>query len=165
MTSETTEATKGGINLANLDVVAATEGVVYDLELLHPLTEDPLGLFIQIKGTYSAEFRKASRDQTNELLLRDFESRRNAKKAKPPTVEDGDRRSSKLLAANTVGWFQRHPAPIGGEPRDEPGLPFGETRLMFSVAEAEKLYASPGYDWVAKQVDKGMGELAHFMKS
>jgi hypothetical protein len=162
MTSETTEA--GGINLANLDVVAATEGVVYDLELLHPVSEEPLSLFIQIKGTYSAEFRKISKDQTNELLLRDFESRRNAKKAKAPTAEDSDRRSTKLLAANTVGWFQRHAATIGADARDEPGLPFGETRLMFSVAEAEKLYAAPGYDWLAKQVDKAMGELAHFMK-
>jgi hypothetical protein len=122
MTSETTEPT-GGIDLANLDVVAATEGVVYDLELLHPVSEEPLSLFIQIKGTYSAEFRKASRDQTNELLLRDFESRRNAKKAKPPTVEDGDRRSTKLLAANTVGWFQRHAATIGAEPGTSPASP------------------------------------------
>lgn len=152
-------------NLANLDTAAASE-IVYDLELKHPTTEEPLGLFIQIVGVHAREVKRVSDRQINEVLLNNYKADRGAKDAVVPTVQQGERRGAALLAAATRGWFSREPGKKAGDPDiDTPGLPFGETRLMFSPEEAEKLYENTGYLWLRKQVDAGVGDLGNFIKA
>lgn len=152
------------MDLAKLNAIEATKDVVFDMEILHPVTEEPTGLFIQLVSTYTDQVRQVSRAQTNDILKRNFEAQRAGKNAKVPTIEDGDRRGAALLSAATVGWYERKESTIGQEAEKIDGLPFGPNRLIFSKAEAEKLYSSPGYDWLAKQVDKTLGELGNFTK-
>lgn len=152
------------INLSQLDAAAASE-TVFDLELLHPTNDEPLGLFVQIVGVYSKDFQTAKRAQANELLKKDFETKRGGKNAKPPTTEDVERRSAKLLASATRGWFSVERATKNGEKdKIEQGMPFGDTRLMFSLDEAERLYGNPGYEWLSNQVDKAVGALENFLR-
>jgi hypothetical protein len=148
------------IDLAKLNTASE---LAFDLELLSPKDDEPTGLFIQLIGMQSAPVRAAVRDNTNDILKRNFEAQRKAT-VKAPTADEADRRGAKILAAATVGWYSKEPSVKPGEPdKIEQGLPFGETRLAFSTAEAEKLYANPGFDWLRAQVDRAVGEVANFL--
>lgn len=150
------------INLANLDLAEAGE-VIFDLEILHPKTDEPTGMFVQIVGMHSEAVRDIVRRNTNEILKRDFEAQRKGG-SKPPTMEESDRRGADVLAAGTVGWFTKEISTKPGEAdKIVQGLPFGETRLQFSRSEAVKLYTNPGYEWLRKQVDKGIGDAGNFL--
>lgn len=145
------------INLATLNAAEAAENV-FDLELLNPVTDKPTGLFIKLVGFHSDAVQKVVNEQRNDGLKRSFEATR---KGKPltATVEEIDRNTARTLAAATVGWFTKEGDKI------EDGLPFGKSRLVFSTEEAERLYLQPGFDWLAKQVDKAISDLANFIRA
>jgi hypothetical protein len=148
-------------NLAELNT-ATVDDVTFDVELEHPV-KGPTGLVIQVIGSHSEKVRALRNRQTNELISQNFEASRTKKSTL--TVETGTKRNAKLLAAATVGWFERSEAAVGAKPKIEPGLPFGDGRLMFSTEEAEKLYADPGFEWLTKQVDEAVSELSNFMRA
>ncbi len=149
-------------NLADLSS-ATVDDVTFDVELSHPV-KGPTDLVIQVVGLHSEKVRSLRDAQANEMLKQNFEAQRKGK-AVAVTVEAGAKRNAKLLAAATVAWFSREAAAVGGKPKIEQGLPWGETRLQFSAEEAERLYSDPAYDWLTAQVDEAVGELANFMKS
>lgn len=153
------------INFADLNTATKSEGVVFDLELLHPQTEEPTGLFVKLVSNQTEEYRRTQVELTNDVLKRSFEAQRKGKGAKPPTVDEGERRTVKLLVTATVGWYelQRSDKPGVADKMIE-GLPFGDERLMFSKDEAERIFGNPGYEWVRNQVDAAVGDLANFMK-
>ncbi len=151
-------------DFAALNLAAKSEGVTYDLELLHPVTDEPTGLFVKLISDQTDVVRKARADQANEMLKKTFEQQRRAKDAKAPTVDDIDRRTAKLLATATVGWFEKVPGKPGEADKIVDGLPFGDSRLLFTPAEAERIYASAGYEWMRKQVDDAVGDLTNFTK-
>lgn len=150
------------IDLAKLNAAEASEAT-FDLELRHPVTEEPTGLFISLVGLHSAEVRRVKDAQVNDILRRNFEAQRKAKDAKAPTVEEGQKRTSKLLASATVGWFTKEPGKRGEPDKVTQGLPFDGTRIEFSKAEAERIYDHPGFEWLRAQVDEAVGDLANFM--
>lgn len=150
------------INLASLKAATASE-VVFDLELLHPTTDEPIGLFIQIIGSNSAPVRKLRDEQVNEMLKADFEKQRG--KGKPPTVDGAVKKNAKLIARATVGWYEIDLSiPVGQKPKKVDGMPFGDTRIEFSEDAAIQLYTDPEYEWLYSQVDKAVGDLSNFMK-
>ena len=145
-------------DLATLNATEACEAT-FDLELRHPATKEPLGLFISHKGLNCRAVMDISRRQGNELLRKSFKAQRSAKDEEAPTIEESTQRTAKLLAAATTGWFEMK----DGKKSD--GLPFGSERLTFSVEAAVKLYDDPGYAWLRAQVDESVGDLGNFMKS
>ena len=149
-------------NLADLSTATVDEAT-FDVELVHPV-KGPTDLVIQVIGLHAAKVRSLRDAQANDMLRQNFEAQRKGKSV-PLTVEAGAKRNAKLLAAATVGWFSREEAKAAAKPKIEQGMPFGETRLLFSVEEAERLYSDPAYDWLTAQVDEAVGELANFMKS
>ena len=151
------------VNLADLNAAAASE-TIFDLELKHPTTDAPLGLFIQVLGSQSDRVRAVANKQSNALINESFTAQRRGKNA-PITVETSQLRAAELAAAATVGWYEQQPAKAGEKPKREEGLPFGEKRLMFSEEEAVRLYSDPAYSWLAKQVDEAVGDLSNFLTS
>lgn len=149
------------INLADLNATKPSE-LTFDLELLHPVTDEPLGLFIQVVGSSSERVRKLRDEQVNELLKADFEKQRN--KGKAPTIDVAVKKNAKLSARATVGWYEQQPVTVGEKPKKIDGLPFGDTRIEFSEDAAIQLYSDPAYDWLYQQVDKAVGDLSNFMK-
>lgn len=149
------------INLADLNAAAASE-TVFDLELRHPTTDAPLGLFIQVLGSQSEKVRAVSNRQSNAIIKDNFKSQR-AGKEPAITVETSQKRQAELAAAATVGWYSQEPAKAGEKPKREDGLPFGDKRLIFSEDEAVRLYNDPAYSWLVKQVDDAVGDLANFL--
>ena len=141
------------MNLADLNTATET---TFDLELRHPATNAALGMLITHRSMDAPEVREVARRQGNEILVRNFRAQRKGKE-EAPTVEEGVQRSAKLLAAAVTGWFEMK------DGKRVEGLPFGETRLSFSQAEAEKLFNDPGYRWLRDQVDESVGDLGKFI--
>lgn len=148
-------------NLADLNAATASE-TTFDLELKHPTTDAPLGMFVQIIGSQSEKVRSVSNRQSNALIKDNFAAQRGGK-APSITVETSQKRQAELAAAATVGWYSQEPAKAGEKPKREDGLPFGDKRLTFSEDEAVRLYSDPAYQWLVKQVDDAVGDLANFL--
>jgi hypothetical protein len=110
-----------------------------------------------VAGSQSSEVRKLLASRRNDALKKNFEAQRGEEPA-PTTVDELDQATAEILAAATIGWFEKKGKGT------EPGLPFGDTRLMFSREEALKLYLNPGYKWLADQVDKAVYDVGNFIK-
>lgn len=146
-------------NLAELNTAELCEAV-HELELLHPVTNDPTGLFIAHKGRDAKDVLAVSRKQGNAMLARDFKAKRQGKDEAPITIEEGTATTVEIAVAATVGWFTKDEK---GNKVD--GLPFGETRLMFTPEEARRLYNDPGFAWALRQLNEAAGDLGNFAKA
>lgn len=151
------------LNLAELST-AKVNDVTFDVELEHPIA-GATGMVVRVIGLHSEKVRALRDAQANEMLKQNFEAQRKGK-AVSMTVEGSSKRNAKLLAHATVGWFTKEGGDKpGSKAKFEEGFPWDDGRLMFSTEEAEKLYADPTYDWLTKQVDEAVAELANFMKA
>ena len=117
------------LTLADLAPVAA------DLELLHPITAEKLGVSLKVVGHDSAEFRAAMAAVMKKRVGGHLDP------------EDIVAQSNDMLASLVVGW-----------PGDEF---FGGP---FSKEAASKIFANPGYAWLANQVDAFTKERANFFR-
>ena len=133
-------------DLANLDTIAASNKGV-EFELLHPVTKEPLGMFITVYGSDSDVFRQHNRDMTNDKLRRNAAMRRVGKDLPVATVEDSEREGTELLVACTVGFRN---------------IEFNGP-MEFSTANAFKLYTS--IPWVRQQVDAAIVDTENFMRN
>jgi len=125
-----------GFNLKTLDVVSkANEGTTVDI--VHPVTGDPLGIKVQVVGQDSDLYRKAQRKILNKRL--------NDKKFKT-RAEELENEAIDLLAGCTVGWE---------------GIQEGETDIPFSVDAAKRVYRE--YPWMKEQVDMAIGDRGNFL--
>jgi hypothetical protein len=142
---------------------AKVDDVTFDVAIEHPV-KGPTPIVIQVIGLHSEKVRALRDQMANASLKENFEAQR---KGKPPkvTVAEATNRNASLLAAATVGWFTQEDQGVGKKPLIEQGVPWNGGRLQFSEEEAAKLYSDPAYDWLTKQVDDAVGELANFMKS
>ena len=147
------------MDLSTLDTTQAC-AATFELELKHPTTNEPLGMFIECRGRDSADVLSVSRKQVNEYLRKNFTAQRKGRDEEPPTVEDGTEKGVRILVAATVAWFERDDK---GKRVD--GFTFGGERLTLTPDEAAKLYANPGFAWLRSQLDEAVGDLGNFMKT
>ena len=76
------------LDFDSLDTTAACEKP-FELELLHPDTKKPLGVFVSIIGTESAEIKAEFRKELNRERQREFQAQRSPNKAvEPKTIEE-----------------------------------------------------------------------------
>jgi len=120
-----------------------------EFELLHPFTNEPLGVFIKVLGRESETFQDYIKSRVNESLKKNALSI----KSKIPTVEGNEAESIELLVACTLGWRTGEVNTIEYE---------GEN-LSFSVANALKVYKSQ--KWIRAQVDNAIGNMNLFFQS
>lgn len=146
-------------DLGKLDTTTACE-VTHELELRHPVTNEPLGMFIEHRGADSAEVLAITRRQTNELLKRSFVAQRKGKEDEAETVESLTDRGTRVLVAATVAWFERD-----AKGKRIEGFGFGEGRMTFTPENAADLYSRPGFVWLRRQLDDAVGDLGNFIKT
>ena len=130
------------LDLADLDpAVACAKG--FELELVHPVSERGLGVFIIVQGSESQAYQRIYRERVDEML------NRSAGKGKPKTdtPEQIEKKGAALLAEVTTGWR---------------GVMLNGEELPFTPANACKLYESQR--WVRQQVDRAVHDLGNFMK-
>ncbi len=131
-------------DLSSLNTVAACDKGA-DIELRHPVTNAPLGMFITVLGKDSTKFKEISRASLNARLRRDALATRRGKEPEIRTVEDIEKENIDLLVACTTGWSLT-----------EKGI-----ELVFSPAEAARVYKQ--YPFIYDQVNEGIGSLENFL--
>lgn len=140
------------IDLASLDTVAACDAGT-EIELLHPTTGDPLGIFISVLGRDSQVFKEYTRQSINTRLRKEAINRKRGRDPEVATVEAAEEDSLGALIACTRGW----------RTGDEKTIQFKGEQLAFTPANASLIYRS--LPWIKHQVDEGIGDLANFMSA
>lgn len=137
------------VDLASLSAKDASEKG-YELELRHPVSREPLGVFITIVGAESETARNYLRKKANAKLRQEFENQRKGRDEEPPTVEQAEAEAVSLLAACTTGW----------RTGDASTVTHGGKALEFNESNARFLY---GERWIRSQVDVAWSDLGNFM--
>lgn len=138
-------------DLNDLDTTAACDAGA-EIELVHPVTRTPLGIFWSILGRDSTVFKDKIRQTVNEDLRKSAANKKRNRPDEVMTVERGEERALDLLATCSTGW----------RTGDEPHLVFQGEKLPFSYGNAKKVLGS--LTWIKDQVDEGMADLENFMK-
>jgi len=139
------------IDLADFSTTTACDKG-FELELRHPATKAPLGVFLTVLGKDSKTFKDHIRSKTNERLRKDMMARNRGKDAEPSTVEQIERETIELLSICTLGW----------RTGDAPTITMGGKVLEFSEANARLVYAE---EWIRNQADEAIGDLGNFLPS
>jgi hypothetical protein len=135
------------IDLSSLDTAAACDKG-FELELKHPITNEPVGAFISVVGKDSKTFEDFVRKQSNDRLRRNFQNQRRGKDAEAPTVEQIEADAISLLVACTTGFRN---------------VTYKGSLLTFSEENARLLYTEQ--KWVRSQVDEAVGDIENFMSA
>lgn len=163
MTAAKTKTASKAIDLNDLNTSAASDQGA-EFELLHPVTQKPLGIFITVLGKHSEVFRNHIKDNINDRLRKAAMSERTGKRQPVATAEQTEREAVELMVLCTLGWRYEE----GGKP-NEPGpgsintLTHKGEELTFSVTNATTLYSE--LIWMREQVDAAIGDLELFIKA
>lgn len=140
------------IDLASFDTATpCNEGA--ELELLHPVSNAPIGIFVTVLGKYSKVFIDHTRRNSNEYLRKAQMLKKRGKEEETPTVEKFEEKSIELLVACTVGW----------RTGDKNSITFDGKDYEFSPTNAALIYSSPKLSWIRTQIDEGIADLGNFM--
>lgn len=118
-----------------------------EIELKHPSTNEPLGMFVTILGKDSQEFRDFTREKTNIRLRKDAMSQKRGKDPEIRTVEGIETENIELLVTCTKGWR---------------GIEKDGVELPFTVQNAIMLYKE--YPWAYEQINENIGLIDNFLK-
>ena len=141
------------IDLASFDAATpCDEGA--EIELLHPVSGTPIGVFVTVLGKYSKVFLDHTRRASNEYLRKSQMLKKRGKEDETPTMEKFEEKSIELLVACTTAW----------RTGDKPMIRFEGEELPFSATNAALIYGSPKLSWIRAQVDEGIADLGNFMK-
>lgn len=138
MTDETKK-----FDLNDLDMIkASNQG--REIEIRHPLTDEPLGMFVSVLGRESDTFREIIQDRIDRQIE---EQARGKRRRKPKTVAQGEEEAVELLSACTTGWR---------------GVVLNGKELEFTVSNVKMVYKH--WAWFRAQVDDAIGDLDGFLK-
>lgn len=143
------------LDLASLDTSAACDKGA-EIELRHPTTNEPLGLFVTVLGKDSQIFRDHVKQDVNARIRREALANKRGKDLPPPTAEEAEDKATELLVVCTLGWRQR----VEGDKFKET-ITFAGEELAFTVANAKRVYES--LLWFRRQVDEAIGDLENFI--
>lgn len=157
-----TKAANQAIDIAALDTIAASDKGA-EIELTHPTSNKPLGLFVTILGKDSQIFREYVRDKVNARLRDQASADRRNKPLPPKTAEQADAEAVEALTLCTLGWRSQVRGPGGKlvEGSESPAWTIAGEELTFSVANAMRVYTD--FLWIREQVDNAIGDLENFM--
>lgn len=158
-------APPAAFDLAALDTVAACEKG-FELELKHPITEAPTGVFIGLKGKDSPTFKKYVQHQSNDRLRKQFERQRKGKDAEAPKVQEIEASAIDLLVTCTTHWrtvTQRADPENNIEEKSVPTVTIAGQVLTFSEENCREVYTR--FPIIREQVDEGIGDLENFISA
>lgn len=150
------------VDISDLDTVAASDAGA-EIELVHPTTNAPLGIFITILGKDSEVFREHVKEQVNASIRKEALATRRGKKVDPPTAEEAEQRAIELLVLCTLGWRSETYGEKKAVIANEPVIVMKGEALPFSVANAKRIYTDS--IWIRRQVDEAIGDLENFIKA
>ena len=153
-------------DLGDLDVAKASEAGS-EIELLHPVTKEPLGQFISITGKESQAYRDWVAESANRERRLVAQAARRGRAADIVPYEATLAEGVSLLVACTTGFRcadtlneDKSVAKKGGA-----FLRYRGEEMPFNAANATKFYSDPGMIEFKKQIDFAIGDLGNFIKS
>lgn len=146
---------KTSLDLDSLDTGAACDKGA-EIELKHPTTSEPLGLFVTILGKDSQVFREHVKQDVNARIRREALASKRGKDVAPPTAEEAEDKATELLVICTLGWRQRNE---DGTFKDT--ITYKGEELAFNVPNAKTVYTN--LLWFRRQVDEAIGDLENFI--
>lgn len=146
---------KTSFDLDSLDTGAACDKGA-EIELKHPTTNEPLGLFVTILGKDSQVFREHVKQDVNARIRREALASKRGKDVAPPTAEEAEDKATELLVICTLAWRQRNE---DGSFKDT--ITYKGEELSFNVPNAKTVYTN--LLWFRRQVDEAIGDLENFI--
>lgn len=143
------------LDLSTLDTTAACDKGT-EIELLHPITKAPLGIFWMILGKDSKVFQDHVRQQIDEDMRRAAMSKKRGKDPEIMSTAKREARGIALLAACSKGWR----TVADGVEKDT--IMFEGKELEFSESNAYKILEK--LTWLRDQIDEAIADLENFMK-
>jgi len=151
---------KPEIDLESLDTaVAGDKGA--RVPIVHPVTKDPIGIFITVLGKHSSTFRELVRERINKRVRTEALAARRGKPLDPRTAEEIEREALEMLVACTVGWETEIYNENGDIVEVKPTILLGSQHVTFSIPNALNLYTR--ILWMREQVDEAIGDLENFI--
>ncbi len=139
------------IDLATLDTTTASDKGAR-IPMVHPISKEPIGVFVTVLGKHSETFRELVRERANEGIKKSSERARRGKQMPVRTAEELEREALELLIACTMGWDS-------GE--GENYILFQGTQYEFNAKNGMLLYSK--LIWLRDQVDDAIGDLENFI--
>jgi hypothetical protein len=112
---------------------------LFDLDLLHPVTDEPVGVVLKIRSAESDEAKAALRKQIDAAAAAFKDGR------KPVRMEDRERDDIARVAAFVAGWD---------------GVEYQGKPLEFTHANVCRVLHEQG--WIYAQVQKAATDIANF---
>jgi len=149
-----------GFDLGNLDT-AKFCNVAQEVELKHPITQAPLGVFVPVLGKDSDLFRNHIREQLNAKARKMAQARKRGKDPEVETVEAGEAEGLELLTLCIVESGKKWRTEVKDGQSVNTVFLNGEHREM-TVPNVTMLLSIVAF---RKQIDEAIGDLELFMKS
>jgi hypothetical protein len=136
---------KATFDLGSIDTIEACNKAA-EIEIKHPVTGAPTGVFISVLGKDSDAYRSIIRGMADESL-----KRQAMNKSADTSLDKLESRNIEALVAVTTGW----------RTNDEPTVTVNGTKLDFTAANVRKVYTTllP----VREQVTEAINSLENFM--
>ncbi len=142
------------IDFESLDTEAASEKP-QELELVHPGTKKPLGVFLSLLGPDSKAFKDRLRKEVNRDRTREFKAQRGGKGIEPKMLEEDEALGIALTADLVKGWRT---------------VTDGKSENVI-IWKGEKLDFTPdnltrwlnAFQWVIGQINEFTKELENFL--
>jgi hypothetical protein len=143
---------KKTVDLSTLDTTTACNSGA-QIELRHPATNVPLGIFIGVLGRDSDVFKEYIRTSINSQLRKEAMAKKRGRDVDVATMEQREVESIELLVTCTTGWNS-------GD--DNPTITMEGEALPFNISNAKRVYTK--MSWIRDQVNQGIGDLENFLK-
>lgn len=134
-------------DLKSLDTVAASNAGA-EIELRHPVTNAPIGVFVSVVGKDSDTYRTFQRLKFNEYLRAEQQAKMRGRQPNQKSAEDYEDDMLSLLVACTRGWR---------------GMVYEGEELAFTAENVRKVYQTQ--PWIRDQVNEAVGDLGNFLKT
>ncbi|HBT82428.1 MAG TPA: hypothetical protein DEB35_03030 [Desulfuromonas sp.] len=150
-------------NLVSLSTAKAAEAGV-EISILHPVTDEPLGVMITVYGADSKTCRQIQRRQTNHRLEMQAKQKQQFKKKPVTTAEQLEAEGLDLLVGCTKSWRTLIYDEEGKETGSRPQIEMAEGEWLDCTPEnVRKLYQE--IPWVKEQIDGEIGDRSNFLQS
>src|SRR6476469_2358825 len=129
-------------DLATLDTATASDAGAR-IDIVHPVTKTPLGLFVTVLGKHSNTFRELVRERINKRIKEESLAARRGKPLEPRSAEEVEREAIEMLIACTTGWGTDIYEGEGKErhvKETKPTILFSGERYEFNAQNAALIY-------------------------
>lgn len=155
-------------SLDDLDIATPSDNGT-EIELLHPVSGEPTGIFFSIVGKHSEKYAAQKREIDKEQIEAVKKLSDKDKLSRMLDTEDSKARAVRLLAACVTGWRTVELEPDKKDPEkmvevESKTLNFEGKDHAFSVSAAAKVLSSRKWSWVYAQVDQHVHNDSLFMK-